>query len=83
MNNYQLDLFKITALCKFRGMLCLGEFNVLPEGEIGKCPECGCTTFTERHGWLECDGESKYGYLCDFAISADILKTINTQHNIL
>lgn len=53
------------ALCKFRGMLVVAEVSVRTDGQPGRCPACGSTSFRESAGWTECD--------CGFAyLSSDL-----------
>ena len=58
------------ALCKFRGMLVVAEVSVRTDGQPGRCPECGGSTFRENAGWTECD--------CGFAYLSSDVKRLTT-----
>ena len=53
------------VLCKHHGMLIVAEVSIRTDGEPGRCPQCGSTSFSENAGWTECD--------CGFAyLSSDV-----------
>ena len=55
------------VLCKYEGLLVLFAVVRLPEGDYGKCPECGSTQFHNgtgwSRGWTECANPD-----CGFAV---------------
>ena len=71
---------KMTALCKFRGMLVIFAVKLIPpdvfqdgKGRCGICPNCGADKFETYHGWVTCTDcgdfaicESAYARISNF-----------------